>query len=151
MRAAVIVPVGRRWRIASSSAGEGPPRSMNARLEEAVGLALAIDLDIAFSEVVTLSDPSPATLLGSGLVAQLGNRAEEGEVGLLIIDHALTPVQQRNLEKAWNAKVIDEGGSSSSRTGSSQLPKGPSCAIMDAFGEAAWRRRVYGRSRRDSD
>jgi GTPase len=109
MRAAIIVPVVRRGRVAGSG-GEGGARGAQARLEEAVGLALAIDLDIAFSEAVTLSETKPATLLGSGLVAQLGSRVEESDIGLLIIDHALTPVQQRNLEKAWNAKVIDRTG-----------------------------------------
>ncbi len=106
MRAAVIVPVIKRGR----SAGDGAARSPEARLEEARGLALAIDLDIAFSEIVPLSQPKPATLLGSGAVAQLGTRAAEDDIGLLIVDHPLTPVQQRNLEKAWNAKVIDRTG-----------------------------------------
>jgi GTPase len=105
MRAAVIVPVLKRGQTSGSNS-----RSTQARLEEAVGLALAIDLDIAFTDAVTLAEPKPATLLGSGLVSQIGNRAEESDVGLLIIDHALTPVQQRNLEKAWNAKVIDRTG-----------------------------------------
>jgi GTPase len=106
MRAAVIVPVVKRGQAASSIAS----RSAQARLDEAIGLALAIDLDIAFSETVNLSELKPATLLGSGLVSQLGSRAEEQDVGLLIIDHSLSPVQQRNLEKAWNAKVIDRTG-----------------------------------------
>jgi GTPase len=106
MRAAVIVPVVKRGQAASSIAS----RSVQARLNEAIGLALAIDLDIAFSETVTLAEIKPATLLGSGLVSQLGSRTEEQDVGLLIIDHSLSPVQQRNLEKAWNAKVIDRTG-----------------------------------------
>jgi GTPase len=110
MRAAVIVPVVKRGRVAASLRGDGPERSIQARLDEAVGLALAIDLDIAFSEAVNLSEPKPATLLGSGLVEQLGERARESDVGLLIVDHSLTPVQQKNLEKAWNAKVIDRTG-----------------------------------------
>jgi GTPase len=110
MRAAVIVPVIRRGRIAVLSAPEGATRSIQARLEEAVGLALAIDLDIAFSDAVNLSEPKPATLFGSGLVEQLGERAKENGVGLVIVDHSLTPVQQRNLEKAWGAKVIDRTG-----------------------------------------
>jgi GTPase len=105
MRAAIIVPVMKRGHIAG-----GTSRTTQARLDEAVGLAQAIDLDIAFADAVTLAEPKPATLLGTGLVSQIGSRAEDGDVGLLIVDHALTPVQQRNLEKAWNAKVIDRTG-----------------------------------------
>jgi GTPase len=110
MRAAVIVPVLKRRRSAGALSGGEPARSVEAQLEEAQGLALAIDLDIAFSEIVPISVPKPATLLGSGSVAQLGVHAAEDGVGLLIVDHPLTPVQQRNLEKAWNAKVIDRTG-----------------------------------------
>ncbi|MGH6866695.1 MAG: GTPase HflX [Methyloceanibacter sp.] len=85
-------------------------RSPQARLNEAVGLALAIELDVRASGFVPLPQAKPAALFGSGKVAELAGlvRAEEAE--LVIVDHPLTPVQQRNLETAWNAKVLDRTG-----------------------------------------
>ena len=84
-------------------------RSSEARLEEAVGLAAAIDLDVLDAEVVAVVQPRPATLIGGGKVAELRERLDafERRPGLVIVDGALTPVQHRNLEKAWNAKVLD--------------------------------------------
>jgi GTP-binding protein HflX len=85
-------------------------RTPEARLAEAVGLAAAINLDVRASGLVPLPHPRPATLFGSGKVAELEGlvRAEDAE--LVIVDHPLTPVQQRNLETAWNAKVLDRTG-----------------------------------------
>lgn len=85
-------------------------RSPKARLEEAVGLARAISLDVRAHGLVPLPSPRPATLFGSGKVEELAGlvRAEGAE--LVIVDHPLTPVQQRNLETAWNAKVLDRTG-----------------------------------------
>jgi GTPase len=85
-------------------------RSSQARLAEAVGLAAAIDLEVKASGLVPLARLRPATLFGSGKVEELEGlvRAEGAE--LVIIDHPLTPVQQRNLETAWNAKVLDRTG-----------------------------------------
>jgi GTPase len=80
------------------------------RLREALGLAGAIDLDIRASAIVPVSRPRAATLFGSGKVAEVGALAKRHEVGLIVIDHAITPVQQRNLEKAWQSKVIDRTG-----------------------------------------
>lgn len=82
-------------------------RTPQARLEEAVGLAAAIDLNIQASGVVPVPQPKPATLFGSGKVEELAGviRMEEAEV--VIVDHPLSPVQQRNLETAWQAKVLD--------------------------------------------
>ncbi|MEP7455527.1 GTPase HflX [Phyllobacterium sp. SB3] len=85
-------------------------RSDEARLEEAKGLARAIDLDIVHSDIVQVSAPRPATLLGSGKVEMIAEIIEETHAELVIVDHSLTPVQQRNLEKAWNAKVLDRTG-----------------------------------------
>lgn len=85
-------------------------RSDEARLEEAKGLARAIDLDIVHSDIVQVSAPRPATLLGSGKVDMIAEIIEETHAELVIVDHTLTPVQQRNLEKAWNAKVLDRTG-----------------------------------------
>lgn len=84
--------------------------SITDRHEEAVGLALAIDLTVAGSEVVRIAQPRPATLFGSGKVREIAERIEELDTGLIIVDHALTPIQQRNLEREWNAKVLDRTG-----------------------------------------
>lgn len=77
------------------------------RLEEAVGLAEAIQLDIRIKKVAGLSASRPSTLFGKGKVEELAEEIEENGIKLVIIDAALTPIQQRNLEKAWNCKVID--------------------------------------------
>ncbi len=89
--------------------GAGGARSPEARLQEAVGLAEAIDLDVLESEVVIVAHPKPATLIGGGKVADIAARldASTPRPELVIIDGALTPVQHRNLEKAWNVKVLD--------------------------------------------
>jgi GTPase len=85
-------------------------RSPQARLDEAVGLARAIDLDVARAEIVPLRQRRPATLLGSGAVAALGEVIAAERIGVAIVDATVSPVQQRNLEKAWNCKVIDRTG-----------------------------------------
>ncbi|MDF1587162.1 GTPase HflX [Marinimicrococcus flavescens] len=85
-------------------------RDPQARLEEANGLARAIELDIAGSELVPLRRVVPATLMGTGKVEEIKERLEEAGVGLVVIDAALSPVQQRNLERAWKTKVIDRTG-----------------------------------------
>lgn len=85
-------------------------RSAEARRDEAVGLASAIDLDLVHTAVVTVNDPRPATLLGSGKVAEFAEIIKEGHAEVVIVDHPLTPVQQRNLEKELNAKVLDRTG-----------------------------------------
>lgn len=89
--------------------GGAGARAPEARLEEAVGLAVAIDLDIATSFVVAVNKPNPATLIGSGKVEDINQLLDsyEPRPALVIIDSALTPVQHRNLEKEWNAKVLD--------------------------------------------
>ncbi len=109
MRAVVIAPVLK----ANRAAGDVPAaavRSDEARLEEVVGLALAIDLTVVHSAVVPVSQPKPGTLLGAGKIAEIGEVLDNEEAGLVIVDHPLTPVQQRNLEKEWGAKVIDRTG-----------------------------------------
>ena len=85
-------------------------RDPKARLSEAVGLAQAIELDIVGEVPVALSDVRPATYLGKGKVEEVAELVKEGEVGLVSMDCQLSPVQQRNLEKAWGAKVIDRTG-----------------------------------------
>ncbi len=90
--------------------GNDQGRLPEARLAEAVGLAQAIDLEIVATEVVPLSRPRPATLLGSGTVDRLAEIVKEGEIDLVVVDSHLSPGQQRNLEKILNAKVIDRTG-----------------------------------------
>jgi GTP-binding protein HflX len=82
-------------------------RDAEAQLEECAGLAHAIDLDIVGSAIVTLSDAKSATLMGSGKVDELAGYIAECDATLAIVNDKLSPVQQRNLEKAWNVKVID--------------------------------------------
>jgi GTPase len=86
------------------------PRVPEARLDEAVGLAAAIDLHIVQSILVPLAAPRPATFIGSGKVEEFAGLIRAEDVGLVVMDCALSPVQQRNLEKAWGAKVIDRTG-----------------------------------------
>jgi len=90
-------------------AGDTRRRSPSARLEEAVGLAEAINLNVVLAEVATITDPRPATLLGQGRVNSISDRLDKAapRPGLVVVDAALSPVQHRNLEKAWNAKVLD--------------------------------------------
>jgi GTP-binding protein HflX len=85
-------------------------RSVEARLEEAVGLAKAIRLDVIRAEIANIARPRPSSLLGSGTVENLGELIGENDVALVVIDAALSPVQQRNLERRWQAKVIDRTG-----------------------------------------
>jgi GTP-binding protein HflX len=73
-------------------------------------LARAIALDVVVEEIVPLPQPRPGTLFGTGKVAELATRIGEREVALAIVDHGLSPVQQRNLEKAWSCKVLDRTG-----------------------------------------
>jgi GTP-binding protein HflX len=80
------------------------------RLDEAVGLARAIDLEIVHAEIVRTAKVRPSTFLGKGVVERFGELIEVQEIGLVVIDAALAPIQQRNLERAWNAKVIDRTG-----------------------------------------
>ena len=85
-------------------------RSAAARLEEAVGLALAIELEVVHSEVLRLARPRPAALLGKGSAETLAALIAVEGAALCIVDGTLSPVQQRNLEWALNCKVIDRTG-----------------------------------------
>ncbi len=82
-------------------------RSATARLQEAVGLARAIELSVKGAEVIPIREVKPATYIGSGVVERLRQVLKEAEVDVVIMDCALSPIQQRNLEKAWETKVID--------------------------------------------
>jgi len=85
-------------------------RDPQARLEEATGLALALDLDVVESRIVPLRERTPATLFGKGKVEELRLLCEVEEIDVVVVDDALSPVQQRNLEKAWDVKVVDRSG-----------------------------------------
>ncbi|WP_298397180.1 GTPase HflX [Sphingobium sp.] len=85
-------------------------RDSDARLEEARGLALAIGIDVRAAQAFRVRDRKPATLFGSGQVDQIATLARQEEAELIIVDNSLSPVQQSNLEKACEAKVIDRTG-----------------------------------------
>jgi GTP-binding protein HflX len=105
-RALVIEPALRRG-LARAAATDRTP---DAKLDEAVGLAQAIDLDVEQSGIVMLNALRPATYLGKGKVEEIAGLVKTNEAGVVVMDCALSPVQQRNLEKAWNAKVVDRTG-----------------------------------------
>jgi GTP-binding protein HflX len=107
-RAVVAVP--QRKHADAGACGLAGQLTPSERLSEATGLARAIGLEVCHAGLVPLSQPRPATLFGSGKVEELGAIIEAEEVEVVIVDHALTPIQQRNLEKAWNAKVLDRTG-----------------------------------------
>jgi GTPase len=102
-RALVLKPL-----LKSDAAGR--LRSPEAMLAEACGLAEAISLEVVAAEIFNLSHPAPATLLGSGQVENWKGLIADESIQLVIIDHPLTPVQQRNLERSWKCKVIDRTG-----------------------------------------
>ena len=110
-RAIVIGPYRRRAP-ARPSAAQRPDnnRAPAARLEEAIGLARAIDLDVIELGLVPVGDIRPATYLGKGKVDEIAGLVKSLEAGIVVVDCALSPVQQRNLEKAWSAKVLDRTG-----------------------------------------
>jgi len=101
-RAVVLHPYRKR--------GDGGLRSAESRLGEAVSLAEAIALDVVLAECVALAAPRPATLLGSGTVETYAGIIAELEAAIVVIDGAVNPVQQRNLERAWKCKVLDRTG-----------------------------------------
>jgi len=112
-RAAVILPWDRHDR-------HDATRAADARLAEAAGLAASIGLVVVHSAILPLRARRSSTLLGEGQIANQGETLTAEAVAVVIVDAALSPVQQRNLERAWNCKVID-------RTG----------LILDIFGERA--------------
>jgi GTP-binding protein HflX len=108
-RALVIEPALRRaFRDGAHTAAA--ERTPAARLDEAIGLACAIDLEVEQSGIVMLNALRPATYLGKGKVEEIAGLVKTNEAGIVVMDCALSPVQQRNLEKAWNAKVVDRTG-----------------------------------------
>ena len=108
-RALVIEP-HLRGRAAAGTHSQGRPHIPDARLEEAVGLARAIDLNVVSSGVVPLGSIRPATFIGKGKVEEIAGLVKSDDAGIVVMDCALSPVQQRNLERAWDAKVLDRTG-----------------------------------------
>lgn len=90
--------------------GEKTVRVPAAALSEAIGLAHAINLTVVDAQMVALSATAPGRLLGAGVVARVKEMVKDLKIGLVFIDHALSPVQQRNLEREWHCKVIDRTG-----------------------------------------
>ncbi len=90
--------------------GPSSRRAAQARLDEAVGLALAIDLEIDHAEVIAVAKPRSAALFGKGVIERFTDFVAAHEIDVVIVDAALAPIQQRNLERAWHCKVIDRTG-----------------------------------------
>jgi GTPase len=109
-RAMVIEPWLRRRSAAPQRGCPEPSRSPTARLEEAVGLTRAIDLDVVEAGIAPLADIRPATYLGKGKVEEVAGIVKSRAVDLVVMDCPVSPVQQRNLEKTWHAKVLDRTG-----------------------------------------
>ncbi len=111
-RAVVIGPYlrTRPQRDAAGIAVPSEDRSPQARLDEITGLARAIDLNVVNAGIVSLNEVRPATFIGKGKTDEIAGLVKTLEAGIVVMDCALSPVQQRNLEKAWNAKVLDRTG-----------------------------------------
>ena len=82
-------------------------RDAEARLAEVVGLTLAIGLKVIAQHIAPLARATPTTLIGSGKVEEIAAEARDLEPEVIIVNAQLSPIQQRNLEKEWNTKVLD--------------------------------------------
>ncbi len=102
--AVVVLPVK------EARGGEVPIRSPDSRLAEAAGLARAIALDVVHAEAIKLRAASASTLFGKGQIERLAAAVAAHDAELVVVDGAVTPIQQRNLEKMLKAKVIDRTG-----------------------------------------
>lgn len=104
-------PVTRAWVLHPELKNDRSRRDSGPALEEAVALAAALpDLDVVGATVVPLPKAQPGMLFGSGKVEELATLLSDNEVELVLIDGPVTPVQQRNLEKAWKVKILDRTG-----------------------------------------
>lgn len=104
-------PVTRAWVLHPELKNDRSRRDSGPALEEAVALAAALpDLDVVGATVVPLPKAQPGMLFGSGKVEELAMLLSDNEVELVLIDGPVTPVQQRNLEKAWKVKILDRTG-----------------------------------------
>ncbi|MBY0564539.1 MAG: GTPase HflX [Hyphomonadaceae bacterium] len=107
---APILRMNRAIVLRPMASAQDSARDGEARLLEAVGLAQALELDVASAEAAPLRQISPRTYLGAGRVERLKQQVEALGVGVIVVDAALSPVQQRNLEQDVGAKVIDRTG-----------------------------------------
>ncbi|MGZ5890665.1 MAG: GTPase HflX, partial [Hyphomicrobium sp.] len=117
VRALVLVPELKRPPRSRTADQAGAPvrpaaplHSAQDRLSEATGLAEAIDLAVIESQLVPVAAPRPASLFGTGKVEELKGLIAADDIALVIIDHPVSAIQQRNLERAWNVKVLDRTG-----------------------------------------
>ena len=109
-RAIVIEPWLKKPPVKGAPRSSSHERTPEARLEEAVGLARAIDLTVVEAGLVTLTEIRPATYIGKGKVDEIAGLAKSLSASVVVMDCPVSPVQQCNLEKAWNTKVIDRTG-----------------------------------------
>ena len=86
---------------------EKPSRSAEVRLQEAVSLTKAINLNIVGSKIIKIRHTKPATLIAQGNIVSLRQLISDAQSDVVLIDCSLSPIQQRNLEKEWQIKVID--------------------------------------------
>lgn len=101
----------RAWVLHPELKSDRARRDPEASLAEATALAAALpDLEVVGSTVVRLQKLLPGMLFGKGKIAELKQQFEAEDVGLVLIDGPVTPVQQRNLEKAWDVKLLDRTG-----------------------------------------
>lgn len=103
---ALVIHPARQLRGQAASEARDP----NSRLEEAVGLAVALDLEVVEALVAPLRAVTPATLFGKGKVEEFASICEVDHIDVAVFDDQLTPIQQRNLEKALEVKVVDRTG-----------------------------------------
>src|SRR5262252_3622641 len=106
----VVEPWLRRRASVPQPGSPEPARSPSACLEEAVGLTRAIDLEVVEAGIAPLAEIRPATYLGKGKVEEIAGIVKSRAVDLVVMDCPVSPVQQRNLEKAWHTKVLDRTG-----------------------------------------
>jgi GTP-binding protein HflX len=110
-RALVLEPYLRGRAAASAQSRPGATaRTPSSRLDEAVGLARAINLNVVSAGIVPVGAIRPATFIGKGKAEEIAGLVKTQDAGIVVMDCALSPIQQRNLEKAWNAKVLDRTG-----------------------------------------
>lgn len=103
--------VTRAWVLHPDIYGSSVKRQAKYALEEGVSLAAALsELEVVGSDIVRLPKAHPGTLFGSGKIEELKSKFEAEEIELVLIDGHVSPVQQRNLEKAWDVKVLDRTG-----------------------------------------
>ena len=102
-RVIVIGPYLRMRRGEADAQTHEVVRNSEARLEEAAGLARAIDLTVVDALIAPVAQIRPATYLGKGKVEEVLGLIKGNDIELVVMDCALSPIQQRNLEKAWGA------------------------------------------------